>query len=83
VLGVVKEIADNEFTIRTSQPKVKVSWQVTGIRKDRWAEKNRIPVEQVKSESERGKYLHPEAYGLPRDRGVDAADPSPTGAGAQ
>jgi hypothetical protein len=80
---VVKEIAENAFTIRTSQPNVKVSWQVTGIRRDPWAEKNRIPTEEIKSESERGTYLHPEAYGLPRDRGVGAAGPAPSGVGAQ
>jgi hypothetical protein len=28
---------DNTFTIKTDRPIVKVSWQVTGIRKDPWA----------------------------------------------
>ena len=41
----------------------KVSWQVTGIRRDAWAEAHRIPVEEDKPESERGHYLHPEAFG--------------------
>jgi hypothetical protein len=68
---VAEEIADNRFSIRTSLAGVKVSWQVTGIRKDPFAEKHRIPVEQDKSEAERGKYLHPAAYGQPEERGVD------------
>ena len=58
---VVKGMADNKFTIRTSVPKATVSWQVTGIRKDAFAEAHRIPVEQNKSEAEQGACLHAEA----------------------
>ncbi|KPL03679.1 MAG: hypothetical protein AMJ73_05830 [candidate division Zixibacteria bacterium SM1_73] len=43
---------------------MKISWQVTGIRKDAFAEANRIQVEVDKPDVERGKYLHPEAYEL-------------------
>jgi hypothetical protein len=46
---VWKEIAANRFTIKTNQPRVKVSWQVTGIRKDRYANAHRIPVELDKT----------------------------------
>ena len=31
---VASEIENNRFTIKTDQPDVKVSWQVTGIRQD-------------------------------------------------
>ena len=41
---VAEEVKDNRFTIQTNAPGVKVSWQVTGIRQDAWANKNRIPV---------------------------------------
>jgi hypothetical protein len=58
---VAKEIHNNEFTIRTSKPGVKVSWQVTGIRHDAFAEKNPVQVEEEKSPRDRGHYLHPEA----------------------
>jgi hypothetical protein len=68
---VAGEIEHNRFTVRTSLPGIKVCWQVTGIRKDPFAEKNRIPVEELKPEAERGKYLYPDAYGLPAERGVD------------
>ena len=54
---VSEEIKDNEFAIRTDPGRVKVCWQVTGVRKDAWAEANRIPVE-----AERGRYLHPELF---------------------
>lgn len=57
-------VKNNRFTIKTDKPNVKVSWQVTGIRKDPFAEKNRVIPEVEKNEFERGKYLHPEAYGV-------------------
>ena len=40
---VAEEISHNHFTIRTTAPSVKVSWQVTGIRQDAWANAHRIP----------------------------------------
>jgi hypothetical protein len=52
---------------------MKVSWQVTGIRQDAWANKNRIKVEEDKPEIERGHYLHPEAFGQPEERSIDWA----------
>ena len=67
---VASEIADGRFSIKTDKPNVKVSWQVTGIRQDAWANANRIPVEEEKPEVERGFYLHPELYGAPEEKGV-------------
>jgi hypothetical protein len=59
---VSEEIKGNEFAIRTDPGRVKVCWQVTGVRKDAWAEANRIPVEEAKAGAERGRYLHPELF---------------------
>ena len=74
---VAAEISDNAFRIQTSAPLTKVSWQVTGIRKDPFAEQNRIPVEEVKPDAEQGSYLHPAAYGQPEERSVTwARDPA-------
>jgi hypothetical protein len=70
---VAKEIANNRFVIRTSKPGVKVSWQVTGIRQDAYANANRIPVEEDKPEGERGYYLHPEVFGQPATKGIVVA----------
>jgi len=67
---VASEIADGRFSIKTDKPSVKVSWQVTGIRQDAWANAHRIPVEQEKPEVERGFYLHPELYGASEEKGV-------------
>ena len=65
------EINNNQFSIRTDKPNVKVSWQVTGVRRDAFANANRIQVEEDKPTDERGKYLHPEAIGKPREMSVD------------
>ena len=67
---VAEKVRGNKFTIKTSEPNVEVSWQVTGIRKDAFANKHRIPVEQEKPTAERGAYLHPEAYGKPEEMGI-------------
>ena len=47
---VASKVKGNQFSIRTNQPNVEVSWQVTGVRKDAYAEKHRIVVEEAKSE---------------------------------
>ena len=49
---------------------MKVSWQVTGIRQDAWANAHRIPVEEEKNAREHGYYLHPELYGAPEEKGI-------------
>jgi len=74
---VEQEIENGGFQIRTDKPGVKVSWQVTGIRTDPWAERNRIPVEENKLPSDQGKYLHPELYGQPAETGVHYRQPRP------
>ena len=69
-LYIAEEIANNRFKISGGMARMRVSWQVTGIRRDAWANQNRIRVEEAKSEKERGHYLHPEAFGQPQERGV-------------
>jgi hypothetical protein len=73
---VAHEIKGNRFVIKTNAPNVKVSWQVTGIRQDAFANKNRIAVEEAKPVVERGYYLHPEAFDQPVEKGIEwARDP--------
>jgi len=67
---VASKVANHQFAIKTDKPNVEVSWQVTGIRQDAWANAHRIPVEEEKPEVERGFYLHPELYGAPEEKGV-------------
>ena len=52
-------------------PRMKVSWQVTGIRQDHWAKANRPIVEEDKPSHERGYYIHPELYGNSTDKSVE------------
>jgi hypothetical protein len=65
---VAEKIKYNRFTIRTSIPNVEVSWQVTGIRRDAYANMHRIPVEETKPDRERGTYLHPDAFNQPEEK---------------
>jgi hypothetical protein len=62
---IAEEISENRFKIAGGKPGMKISWMVTGIRQDAWANAHRIPVEEEKPVQERGYYLHPELYGQP------------------
>ncbi len=70
---ISEEISGNTFKIKTSQPNVKISWQVTGVRHDKFADQNRVVAEVEKESQFKGKYLHPTAYGLPENKGIDYA----------
>ena len=70
---VTGEVANHQFSIKTDKPGVKVSWQVTGIRQDAWANAHRTPVEAEKNDRERGHYLHPELYGAPEEASIEWA----------
>jgi hypothetical protein len=72
-LHVAAEVTNSEFKIAGGKPGGKVSWQVTGVRCDPWAEANPLVVEEDKPAEERGYYLHPELYGEPAERSVDRA----------
>jgi hypothetical protein len=67
---VGQEIRNNQFTIKTDQPRVRVSWQITGIRRDPWAVANRIAVEEEKTAEDKGRYLHPELWGRPKEEQI-------------
>ena len=58
---VSEKIKDHHFRIKTNLPGVEVSWQVTGIRHDTYANENRIVVEEDKPQRERGTHLYPDA----------------------
>lgn len=68
---VSQEVKDNTFVIRTDKPSVKVSWQVTGIRKDNYANAHRVIPEVDKEPEMRGKYLHPVEMGKSPRLGID------------
>jgi len=62
----------NAFSIAEGDSGQKVSWQLTGIRQDAWANAHRIPVEEEKPAADRGLYLHPTEHGQPAAKGIDA-----------
>jgi hypothetical protein len=64
-LHIAEEVRDNQFKVAGGQPCMKVSWQVTGIRQDAYANAHPMVVEQEKDETERGRYLHAELFGQP------------------
>ena len=70
---VATEVQDNRFTIKTDKPKVKVSWQVTGVRQDPWAMANPVVVEADKADSDRGLFMHPALQGLTELHSIDLA----------
>jgi len=69
-LYVAKEISGNRFRISGGKPGGKVSWQVTGIRHDAYADAHRIQVEVEKPPQEQGRYLHPELFGAPAEQAI-------------
>ncbi|RKX29317.1 MAG: hypothetical protein DRP71_16425, partial [Verrucomicrobia bacterium] len=69
---VAEEIVDRHFVIRTNLSMVKVSWQVTGIRHDPWADAHRIPVVEDKPAEEQGTYLVPDVYDQPESMSLVA-----------
>ncbi len=60
---IASEMTNGSFTIKTNKSGVKVSWQVTGIRQDAWANAHRIPLEVDKAQQDQGHYIHPELFG--------------------
>jgi hypothetical protein len=69
-LYIAEKIHNNNFKIAGGQPGMEVSWQVTGIRQDAWANAHRIPVEESKPVRERGFYLHPELFGASEEKSI-------------
>jgi len=70
------KVKSGRFTIAGGKAGQEVSWQVTGIRKDAWAEAHRIPVEERKTGAVKGRYLHPKEHGQDAAKGI----PSPVAA---
>ena len=59
---IAEKINEGKFKIAGGQLGQEISWMVTGIRQDAYAKAHPIPVEEAKSEGEKGKYLHPEIF---------------------
>ena len=71
---VDQEVANNEFVISGGKPYGKVSWQVTGIRKDAFANAHRVVPEVAKEPEFKGYYLHPAELGKPAEQSLSARE---------
>jgi len=49
---------------------MKISWQLTGIRKDAWAKAHPLVVEQEKPEADKGYFRHPELFDSDRQHSI-------------
>lgn len=67
---IAEKVQGNKFVIKTSEPNVEVSWQVTGIRQDKYAEAHRVVPEVDKEEELKGYYLHPVEHGQPASKSI-------------
>ncbi len=65
-LYIAQEVADNRFGVAGGTAGLRVSWQVTGIRHDLYAESNPLVVEQAKPDVEVGTFIYPELHGQPK-----------------
>ena len=74
---VAEKIHDNRFAIAGGAPGQEVSWQVTGIRQDAYANAHRIVVEESKPAAEVGHFLHPAELGMPASMSMTAMKDSP------
>ncbi|MDO8603477.1 MAG: hypothetical protein Q7O04_06500, partial [Candidatus Omnitrophota bacterium] len=65
-LFIKEEIKDNRFVIAGGEQGMRVSWQVTGTRKDAYAVKHPIIIEEEKGGKDlpkKGEYLAPDCFG--------------------
>jgi hypothetical protein len=72
-LHIARKVSDGRFAIAGGQSSLEVSWQVTGVRKDAWAQANPLEVEKEKPLNEQGFYIHPELHGEPEEKGMASA----------
>jgi hypothetical protein len=75
--AVWDKIAHNRFTIRTDQTHVEVSWQVTGIRHDPYANAYQTKVVLEKPKIDQGKYVNPGVYGKPKSDAIGYRNSKP------
>ncbi|MBD3367135.1 MAG: hypothetical protein GF405_03030 [Candidatus Eisenbacteria bacterium] len=74
-LYIARKVANGAFRIAGGEPASEVSWQVTGVRRDLYAEEVGFEAEQSKPSHESGKYMHPEVRGMPRSEGIGYVEP--------
>jgi hypothetical protein len=71
---VAREVdGDGSFQIRSENPRTKVSWSVTGERRDPQARRDGISAVTSKTGRAKGRYLDPTLYGKPASQAITPA----------
>ena len=70
---IAEEVSDNHFKIAGGNPGMKLSWQLTGVRQDPWAQANPLVVEEKRSANEQGYYQHPLLHNQPKEKSIYSA----------
>ncbi len=81
-LYVAEKMKDNQFRIAGGEPGMEVSWLVTGIRHDPYAEAHRVQVVVDKPADEQGTYLFPSLYDQPTSKGLQSTAQAGLNAGS-
>jgi hypothetical protein len=68
---IVEKVNNNQFKVKTDKPNVEVSWQVTGVRHDKYANAHRVVPEVEKEPMYKGYYLHASEWGMPNTKSID------------
>jgi len=69
-LHVAVEVQNGRFKIAGGVANKRVFWRVEAIRNDLWVQRYGYQTEQEKEDEIKGKYLYPELYGQPKERGI-------------
>jgi hypothetical protein len=67
---ISNEMSDGSFEISGGSQGVRIDWQVTGVRHDRFAVNHPLIVEQDKTGVEKGRYMDPADFGKPEAMGM-------------
>lgn len=67
---IKQKVKDNTFIIAGGIPGLEVSWQVSGVRQDAYANKFRSKVEELKKDEDKGFYICPTAFNLDESKSI-------------
>ena len=70
---VSDEVTRNRFRIAGGRPGLKVSWQLTGVRRDSYAKAHPMVVEEIKNNEESGRFQNPVEHGAPAAMGIHSS----------
>jgi hypothetical protein len=71
-----KEVKNNQFVIKTDEPNVKVSWELTGVRNDPYMQQNPYEAVREKEGESKGTYIDPVTYGVAEEKSEPVRDSS-------